>query len=418
MMDLDRWREIYATLNQHKLRTCLTAFGVFWGMFMLVIVLGVSTGFERGTIRNFGGSINTIYMWVGGRSQIPYKGLSVGRRPSLNDRDQAGIANLEELQLLTSVNELGGWQAAQYITRGHRYGSFIIRGVEPDAFPLSGIYAPQGRVLNDLDLKYRRKVAIIGIKVKKILFSETEDPIGEYIALDGISFRIVGVSAKHVTGEQSQGDDERILIPNSTLRHTYNQMGWIGHFRFAPKPGVDAKVLEEKARKLLMNNHHIHPDDKGVIASYNTQVKYNKTKSMFSGIRIFCWAVAIGTIIAGAVGVGNIMLIVVKERTREIGVRKALGATATDIIVTIIQETLVLTLLAGYIGLVVGVGTLEFMNHYIENAQGKFIFDNPSIEFTTAIIALVTLIVAGLLASVLPAAKAAHVNPIIALQDE
>jgi putative ABC transport system permease protein len=219
------------------------------------------------------------------------------------------------------------------------------------------------------------------------------------------------------TGENAQEDAETVLIPNSTLRYTFNQLGWIGHIELTPKPGVDAIPLEAKVKSILMERHKVHPDDKGVIGSFNVQKEFNKFMDLFFGIAAFSWVVAIGTLISGAIGVGNIMLIVVKERTKEIGVRKAIGATSSSIVAMVIQEALVITLIAGYWGLAFGVLVLELMGLLVANGNGGM-FGKPEINLGTAITALAILVAAALLAALLPASKAASVNPIVALQDE
>jgi len=207
-------------------------------------------------------------------------------------------------------------------------------------------------------------------------------------------------------------------MANSTLRTTFNQMGWIGHVKIAPVEGHSSALLEKKVRALIMERHKVHPDDIGTLGSFNLEKEYIKVQGLFTGIKVFTWVVAIGTIFAGVVGVGNIMLIVVKERTREIGVHKALGATSWSIISTILQETLFLTIISGYFGLVAGVFLLEGVTSMLEASGDNSMFVQPEIDFGTASIALITLILAGTLAAILPATKAAKVDPIEALQDE
>ncbi len=418
MMDLDRWREIATLLQQHKLRTLLTAFGVFWGIFMLVVLLGMGRSLERGVIATFGGHKNTVFVWSAGPTQIPYRGMGKYRRIRLTEGDRDALLAIPEMGLFTSVNELGGWQASQYIIRGQNSGTFSTRGMEPDGMPIGGFIVQEGRGLNALDYSERRKVAVIGHAVQDILFEKGEQPIGQYLKIAGVNFRVIGVFKSLSTGENAREDAERILIPNSSLRHTYNQTAWIGHFQFTPQPGHDATTLENKVLNLLRERHRVHPDDTGVFGVYNAQVNFHRVQGLFSAIRVFSWVVAIGTIIAGVVGVGNIMLIVVKERTREIGVRKALGASSRQIIGTVVQESLVLTILAGYSGLVAGVFVLEFISSFVTSMSGTDMFGKADIDFGVAVMALAALIISGTLAALLPASKAARVDPIVALQDE
>ena len=417
MIDLDRWQEIWFTLKQHKLRTTLTAFGVFWGIFMLVILLGAGKGLENGAIEGFGGKTNTVFIWVGGKTQIPYKGLPTGRRASLNDGDLDALRTLPELGLSSGVNNLGGYQSNQYIVRKDKTGTFETRGVDAEGFILSGFTVVHGRGINENDFAERRKIVVIGSGVKDVLFEKDENSIAQQIKISGVNFTIVGVFE---SSSNNPDDVNMILMPNSSLRTTFNQMAWIGHFQIAPIAGVDATILEKKAKAIIMERHKIHPDDLGALGSFNMQKEFDKVLGLFTGIKVFSWIVAIGTIIAGVVGVGNIMLIVVKERTKEIGINKALGATSWHVISTILQETFVLTFISGYLGLTAGVFLLEGITSVLNSTgdASNAMFSNAEIDFTTAIVALVTLMFAGMCAAVLPAMKAANVDPIVALQEE
>ena len=397
MIDLDRWQEIYFTLKQYKMRTGLTAFGVFWGIFMLVVLLGMGKGLQAGAISNFGGELNTVFIWGAGRTQIPYKGMPTGRKLRLKDADIEAIrAKIPELAALTGNNDLNGWQNTLYIVRGNQSGTYGVRGVEPSYFPISHSEILLGRAINDFDFREKRKVAVIGTTVRDVLFKPGENIIGESLKIQGVDFQVIGVFKSKATGDRAREEAERILLPNSSQRQTFNQMGWIGYLQFVPKPGIHAAVLEEKVKALLMERQKIHPEDRGVIGSWNAQKEVDKVMGLFNGIRTFSWVVAIGTIIAGVIGVGNIMLIIVKERTREIGVRKALGAKASDIVTTIVQESLVLTILAGYLGLVAGVFALEGLGHLLESNK-EMMFGKAEIDFSTAGLALLALIIAGAL---------------------
>ncbi len=418
MIDLDKWQEVFFTLKQHKLRTTLTAFGVFWGIFMLVILLGVGSGFERGMMAGFGENTNSVYLWSSGRTQMPYRGLPIGRRLHLKDEDLLAIRQkIPELGLLSGINDLNGWQVDQYVVRNEKSGTFGVRGVEPSYFIMAGIQLVEGRVINDLDFRDRRKVAVIAPKVQDVLFEPDENPIGQSLKIGGVDFKIIGTVKPSALGGNADADLERIILPNSTQRATFNQMGWIGYLQFTPKEGIPASVVEKKVIALLKDRKGIHPEERGVIGRWNTQNQYDKVRGLYTAIRTFSWIVAIGTLIAGVIGVGNIMLIIVKERTREIGVRKALGATPGNIISTIVQEALVLTIFAGYLGLVAGVFTLEVITNVLASTPNTM-FGKAEIDFTTASFAILALVIAGLLASILPASKAANIDPIVALQDE
>lgn len=418
MWDMDRWQEIGHTLSRHKLRTGLTAFGVFWGIFMLVLLLGAGNSLKQGAIDRFSGNTNTLYIWIGSPTQYAYKGFAKGRRVDWNiDARDMLRKKLEGAQTVVEINELGGWQAEQYIVHGKRSGTFVARGTHPEVAINSG-YAPiKGRFVNANDYAQKRKVAVLGAEVYKQIFEPNEDPVGQSIKIAGIHFMIIGVYQSVIASENSYRDDSRILIPNSTLRTAFNQTEYIGSLRIKPKNGVSAAEVEKQALTLLKEYYYVHPQDTTAFGYYNTEKNYMKVVALFNGLNAFSWFVALGTLLAGVIGVGNIMLIVVKEKTREIGLRKALGATRGSIVGLIIQEALVITALAGYIGLVTGVAVLELFAVLLIKFDIPG-FGVPSIDFTTAISALVLLIISGLLATLLPAHKAAAVNPITALQDD
>lgn len=420
MIDLDKWQEIYLTIKRHKVRTLLTAFGVFWGIFMLVALLGAGKGLERGVMDDFGDVTNIIYLWVGNATQLPYKGLSKGRWIRYTDADIEAIqSRIKDVELAKDINRLGNYNSAHYVVRGKNSGSFSVTGTHENMEAWRSIRVIQGRYVNRRDMMNKRKIAVIGTRVREVLFKPDEDPVGESINIRGVYFKIVGVFKPRSSGDNAQRDAETIFIPNSTLRYAFNQSDFVGLILVRPKLGVPALAVESRIKKLLMDRHKVHPDDAAVIGSYNMQEQYDKVQGLFTGITLFSWLVAIGTIMAGAIGVGNIMLIVVKERTREIGLRKALGATPASIVAMIVQESVVVTAVAGYTGLFVGVLLLEFVSTLMDQAGlGGDTFSKPEIDFKTALIAVAVLIISGVLAAVLPAAKAAAVDPILALQDE
>jgi len=276
----------------------------------------------------------------------------------------------------------------------------------------------EGRYINEIDEEKRRKVAIIGERVKTQLFKSGEPAVGADITISGINFQVVGVYKTSSTNPDSS-EEEKIYIPNDTLRFSFNQVGWVGSFVVIPKPGIHASVAEQGVKDYLSEINKVDPKDLGVFGSFNLQKEFDQIYGLFTGIKLFSWIVAVGTILAGAIGVGNIMLIVVKERTREIGLRKALGATPSSIVTMIMQESVFITAVAGYCGLVLGVLILEAVSAVMDANGGKAgMFRHPEVDFKTAITALVVLVISGVLASLMPAAKAADVNPIVALQDE
>lgn len=416
-IDVDKWQEIYTSLKQYKLRTALTAFGVFWGIFMLVILIGAGKGLENGVLHGFGGTKNAVWIWSARKTSLPYAGLSKGRTITFKEGDIEAIRqNVTGLGFIMPGNYLGDHQ----VKHSTRSDSYNIVGVAPRTIDVFSLNVDAGRFINNKDLTDRRKVAVIGSRVKDILFPH-ENPIGKKIEIMGIFFHVVGVISPKIerTGGMGRSPKERVYLANSTMRYTFNQVDNIHDFIAVPKAGVDAATVEQAIDKLLRERHKIHPDDPGVVTTYNNNQEYKKYQGLFVGVRIFSWVVAVGTIIAGAIGVGNIMLIVVKERTKEIGIRKALGARPSTIVSMIVQESLVITGISGYLGLVTGVYTIELIDALFgQDSNGESFFRHPEVDFTTATIALSVLILAGVLAALMPAAKAARIDPVQALQDK
>ena len=416
MFDYDKWQEIYLTIRKHKLRTALTAFGVFWGIFMLVVLLGAGNGLENGVMRDFDFAKNSVFVWTQ-RTSIPYKGFKPGRFINLNNDDIIAIrSNINEVDVIAPRNYLEGEFSINYKDKS---ASFFVFGDYPDYLEVKPMLISRGRFINNLDIKEKRKIAVIGRRVVEVLFDPEEDPIGEYIRIKGVHFKVVGIFDTRQKGENAIYDVQTIYIPNTAMQHVFNQGNKIGWFAFLPKEKIRAAVVEEKTKLLLAKRHKVHPDDRQAFASWNLEEEYQKMQTLFAGIRGFSWIVAIGTIIAGMVGVGNIMMIIVKERTKEIGIRKSVGAKPWSLISMIIQESLVITGISGYLGLVLGVVLVEVINYVMVqfNLESGF-FANPEVDFQVAVSAIIVLVVAGTLAGLIPGIKAAKVDPVIALRDE
>lgn len=419
MFDVDKWQEILTSLGKQKLRTGLTAFGVFWGIFMLVILLGFGTGFGTKIETIFGDAKSVVIFWPSNTTQLSFEGLSKGRAIKFTQEDVDAIRqSISSVNLVDGKNNLGNFGAAQYIVYGKESGSFSVTGTHAGWEAFEFIKLLEGRFINPLDEKEKRKIAVIGTRVKDVLFKNGANPIGESINVGSVKFKVVGIY-KSTEPDGAQEANSKIFLPNETLRQAFNQMDAFHVLYFSPKPGFSAFDMERDVKKLLYERKKIHPDDTGVIGGFNMEQAYQMNRGLVDGVLGFSWMVAIGTIIAGVIGVGNIMLVVVKERTREIGLRKAMGATPTNISLMIIHESLVITVIAGYAGLAVGVLLLEGIRALlIKLGQGDGIFASPYIDINIALMALSVLVLTGVLAALLPAAKAASVNPITALQDE
>ena len=415
MIDIDKWTEIYNTVKKHKLRTALTAFGVFWGIFMLVVLLGAGKGLENGIVSEFNIAKNAVFIWTQ-RTSVPYMGLKAGRFIQMTNDDVAAIrATVPEVAVIAPSNQLRGDFSVNY---GTKSAAFTVNGETPDLLHVKPLKIKSGRFLNDIDTKERRKVAIVGPRTLELLFKD-ENPIGKYISIKGSYFLVVGTFEPVGKGEDIVEDSKVIFIPNTALQQTFNQPNQVGFMALTPKPGVPAAVIEEKVKTLLMKRHNVAPEDLKAFGSANVEKEFQDVQGLFLGIAGFSWLVSIGTIFAGIIGVGNIMLIVVKERTKEIGVRKALGATPWSIISLIIQESIVITGLAGYIGLLGGTGLIATIEYFMKkyDVQAGF-FGAPEVNLGIAVSATVLLVLTGALAGLIPATKAARVNPVVALRDE
>lgn len=414
--DADNWQEILSGLKKHKLRTALTAFGVFWGIFMLVLLIGIGNGLETGVMRQFEDlATNTIYVWSD-RTSIPYKGLKAGRWfPLTNEDTEALKASFPEIQNLSPQLNLWGDYT---VDRKDKSGSFRVSGVGPEFLKLRATRIERGRPFNLLDMERNRKVAVIGSRVREVLFGNGDDPVGQYIKIKGVYFQVVGLLGVRAIGGNRE-EAETIAIPFTTMQHTFNMNNWVHFYVMNVRTGRPLPEVESRIKSFLALRHKVSPQDPRAIGSWNNAREYNSLKGLFRGVNVFMWIVGIGTIVAGIVGVSNIMLIIVRERTREIGIRMAVGATPGSIIAMIIQESVLITSASGYLGMVAGVGVIEIVSRLMNTfkMQNQY-FSNPSVDIRIAITATVLLVIAGTAAGFFPALRAASIKPIEALKEE
>ena len=415
--DLDHWSEIYSALAKNKLRTALTAFGVFWGLFMLMVLLGSGQGLRNGVSADFSGAApNAFYVWTQ-RTTKPYRGLPPGRTFDFRNADIAAIRQqVPEVGVVAPMNQLGGFRGGNNVVRGTKAGGFQVMGAYPEVRQVDYMDFPEGRFLNRIDLDENRKVAVLGSRVREVLFEEDEEAIGDSVRINGVVFKVVGVFEPRVKGEQAMREAEKIYVPFTTFQRAFNYGDEVGWFAVTSRADVPASVAEERVKALLRQRHRIHPEDDRAIGSWNTEVEFLKIQGLFGGIRTLVWIVGIGTLAAGVIGVSNIMLIVVKERTKEIGLRRAIGATPAGITLQIIMESSVLTGLAGYLGLLAGIGLVEGARLALEGAGANVqMFQNPGVSLANAGAALAVLVVCGVLAGLIPARRATAVSPVEAL---
>ena len=415
MVDRDTWQEIMSTVKKHKLRTGLTALGVFWGIFMLVFVLGMGKGLENGVFRGLGERAkNVMYVWPERTSQ-PYRGFQPGRRPQLRLEDITAIRqNIREVQFIAPRLSIGA-QPVYHQDIGDRYE---IRGELEDMIRIEALQLHQGRYINALDIENSRKVAILGKRTAEVLFGE-KDCIGEYIRIKGVEFRVAGVFGPLQIKPWTEDDLEAIVIPLTTMYRTFGTGERVDYFVCSAAPDVRVSTIEPQVKALLKKRHHVAPDDPQGIGGFNLEAEYQSIVNLFGGIRAFLWFVGIGTLLAGIVGVSNIMLITVKERTKEIGIRKAMGATPGSIINMILAESIAITSVSGYLGLIAGTFIIGGINYLMmANNLEPDNFYNPQVNPSVGLGAIVLLILAGATAGFIPAMQAARVNPVAALKDE
>lgn len=415
-LDPDTWQELGDALRASPLRTLLTMAGVFWGTLVLVLMLGFSDGLESATKQTVGTtSTNAVFLW-GGRTRLPYRGRPPGRWVTYETADLPALAAVPGIRYLAPRNQLGGYRDGTPIVRGAHAGAFQVMGDVPDMAHILTVRFDGGRFVSQIDVRDARKVAVIGREVWKNLFPEGEDPIGEYIAIRGVFFQVVGLFHSESGDDDGDRADSTIHVPFTTFSRTFNTGDQIGWFAIAGDDDVSGAELETRVKKVLAERHDIHPDDEDALGSYNSQEDFDRVQGLFRGIRGLTWIVGTATVLSGAIGVSNVLMIVVRERTREIGLRRAIGATATMIVIMIVQEALLMTGVAGCLGLVVGVAVVELVGFAV--GPGNPSFGQPHVEPLAALAGGALLLVAGLVASVLPAQRAVAIEPVAALRAE
>lgn len=415
MIDLDKWQEIAATLGKNKLRTALTAAGVFWGIFMLLCLLAMGDSLSRGIAKQMSGwAPNAVWVW-GQRTSLPHKGFRPGREVNYETADIAALQRVPGIEHLAPRIQLGGWREGNNVTRNNKTGNFSVMGDYPALRNVMMMDMLEGRFLNPLDIADRRKVAVIGETVHQQLFQPGERAVGQHIKIRGVYFEVIGVMKTRGSGGDSDRQLSTIFVPFTTFQQAFNARDDVGFFAIVLSRGVDGAATEQAIRQTLAARHHIHPDDKEAVGSFNAAKEVRKLNMLFLGIQTFIWVVGTFTLLAGILGVSNIMLIAVKERTRELGVRKALGATPAAIIRMVLAESLALTCVAGYAGFLAAVAAIELGGPALDGV-GPLVA--PMVDFPVAIAATLLLVVGGVLAGIIPARHAASIRPIEALRAE
>lgn len=422
MFDIDRWQQIYSVLKKNKLRTFLTAFGVFWGIFMLVIMLGSGNGLINGITQGIGDfATNSFLMW-GQQTTKSYQGYPKGRRINFKNQDIASLKqNVKGIEYVAPKLQMGSYNSNgnDNVVRGLKSGSYNINGDYPEFDKIDPSIMVKGRFINQNDIEEKRKVVVIGERVYEELFEKNEETIGEYIRIQGVYFQVIGVFKPLNPNISFGGDKERsVTIPFTTFQQAYNYGDNIGFMAITAREGYEAKDVEEETIRLMKKTHTIDPEDEQAIGHINIEKEYKKMVGLFTGIGILIWIVGTGTLLAGIIGVSNIMLVVVRERTVEIGIQRAIGATPWNIINQILSESAALTVIAGYLGLVCGVVVMGILGYALETSGANTeMFADPQINFNIALAALGILVFFGILAGLLPAKRAVKIKPIEAIRN-
>ncbi len=407
----DNWEEIYTTVTKNKLRTFLTGFSVAWGIFMLIILLGSGQGLQNGIEQQFAEDA-TNSLWVfSGQTSKAYKGTNMGRKIQFTNQDYSKTKALH-----AQINHISGryYLGSKVINYGARYGTYDVRAVNSADKYIENVKMLKGRFLNPFDVNRDNKSIVISDVAEKDLFKTDQNPLGKFVHVGNIPFKVIGVFKQD---QQGQNQRRSVYIPISTAQKIFNggnRISWM-NMTVGNATLKQTKKLEKDMREQLAATHHFDPTDDRAVHINNVLEQYEKFQNLFLGIRVFIWIIGIGTIIAGIVGVSNIMMIVVKERTKEVGVRKALGATPGSIVSLILLESIAITSFAGYIGLMAGVGLLEVVKKYMPPSP---FFRSPEANIHIAVVAIVLLVAAGTIAGFIPARKAASIRPVEALRDE
>ena len=416
MFDLDKWQEITAALKKNKLRTILTGLGVMFGILILVTLLGIGRGFQNNIQSSLGNfATNSTVFWVE-KTTKAYKGLPRNRSYQFTNDDLEVLKrSIPELQDIAP--DINGWSgnATNNTFREDKKGNFRIKGTSPEMNNVNPVEVTAGRFINQNDLKEFRKVITIGPRVQELMFEKDEDPIGQYLKVNGIYFRIIG-TIKPLSRNMGMRDDV-LQMPFTTLQQLYNQGDKFRVFLATAKVGESVADLEDKIFEILARRHSIHPDDRQAIGNFNIAKMFNKIFGLFNSIGFLFWVIGFGVLLTGIIGVSNIMHVVVKERTKELGIKRAIGARPLEVVGQIINEAVFLTTFAGFWGLVLGVLIVEGIGKMTEGDPNPQIL-NPYVDINVAFIALGVLVLFGVLAGLLPAQRAIRIKPVDALRYE
>lgn len=419
MFNKDRWTEILEALNANRFRTFLTAFGVAWGIFILVALLALINGLRAGVSKDFGNfATNSMYVWTQ-QTSIPYKGLPKGRGFWFKLEDvQVLKDNFPQLTIVSPRNQLGGYQGSNNVTRKERTGAFTINGDYPDFIKQQPMDITQGRFISYSDIQEKRKAIVIGVDVVKTLYDKDEEVIGTYIKINGVNFMVVGVFQASNSDGNSEEEANSIFVPFTTFGQVFNYADNVSYMVATAEDQTSITDLKPQILAKLREQRTVHPEDERALGNFDRAEAFGKVTGLFDILSFVGFFVGFLILASGMIGIINIMLIVVKERTKEIGVRRAIGASPWNIRSQIIQESLVLTIISGMCGIAVAAGLIWVMNYLLDQSGPVDNFANPTVNIGIVIIAFLILIISGILAGLIPAMKATKMKPVDALRIE
>lgn len=411
IFDLDTWQEIYSSIRKNKIRTAITIIGVMWGIFLLVVLLGAAKGVENNFNKIFGSfATNSVFIWAQSTSE-PFKGFQEGRRLTLKMTDLESIKS--EIKGLEFVVPRHQTQAVA--TNNFKSGTFGVYGDYPELDKVQKKDMVWGRFINENDILENKKVCIIEEEIYKQLFDKDEYPIGQYIKINNVNYKLVGMYKEGAL--RTGGPQGSIHIPFTTFQQVYNRGNSVGWLTITGKPGFDISQIETDVKLLLKNLHQVNPEDNRAFGSFNLGKEIAKVTGFLTGMQFLTWFVGIATLIAGVFAIGNILLITVKERTKEIGIRRALGAKPWEIKRQIILESVFLTGVAGALGIIAGGLILMLIDATMGQGENATL-SNPTVDVPVILIAFVTLMILGTLIGLIPAQRAVSIKPIEALREE
>ena len=419
IFDRDTWQEIFGSIQKNKVRTIITVIGVLWGIFIYIALSGAAKGLDNGFERQFENvAMNSMFIWAQSTS-IPYEGFKTGRNPQLKIQDALKLRNnIPEIQFIAPRNAKGifdGGGGSQMV-RGSKSGTFTIYGDFPEYTKIATkkIY-DGGRFVNQADIEEERKVCVIGERTQKELFDEDEQPVGQYIRVDDIYFQVIGVH-KYIEGGGFESDGD-VFIPFSTYKKLYNTGDNVDWFTIAAFDDADVIAVEEQVKQTLKRIHRVSPKDERAFGSFNLGEIFGRIMGFSQGMTFLSLIVGIATIIAGVIGIGNILLISVKERTKDLGIRRALGATPSEVRIQIILESVFLTFIAGIFGIILGAFVLSGIDA-ATSSMTDFPYTNPTVPISFVLGALAIMVTLGTLIGLIPAQRAVSIKPIDALREE